>query len=84
MTISEEVRSVISDVLKELFSNGSFRLFLRDTTQFYLTKFALFKARVLENNRITIPKEETDILGLKPGDYVFVILTRIEQGGGRK
>ena len=80
----EGIRNIISDVLKELASNGKFRSILRDTTQFYLTRFALFKARVLENNRITIPKEEADILGLKPGDYVFVILTRIEQGDGRK
>ena len=80
----EGFRSIVSHVLKELTSNGRFTSVLRDTTQFYLSRFALFKARVLENNRITIPKEEADILGLKPGDYVFVILTKIERGGGRR
>jgi bifunctional DNA-binding transcriptional regulator/antitoxin component of YhaV-PrlF toxin-antitoxin module len=50
--------------------------------QFYLRNVAVFKARVLDNNRITIPREEVDLLGIQPGDYVAVILSKIERKSG--
>ena len=56
---------------------------MREIIQFYLRNVAVFKARVLDNNRITIPKEEVDLLGIRPGGYVAVILTKIEEVGGR-
>jgi AbrB family looped-hinge helix DNA binding protein len=52
---------------------------VRDVIQFYLRNVAVFKARVLDNNRITIPKEEVELLGIQPGDYVAVILSKIER-----
>jgi hypothetical protein len=55
---------------------------VRDMIQFYLRSVAVFKARVLDNNRITIPREEVDLLGIQPGDYVAVILSKIERKSG--
>jgi AbrB family looped-hinge helix DNA binding protein len=55
---------------------------VRDVIQFYLRNVAVFKARVLDNNRITIPKEEVELLGIQPGDYVAVILSKIERKSG--
>jgi|GEM_PF-3224393 len=70
--------NILSDIVRE----GKFPQLFREMVQFYLKHVAIFKARVLDNNRITIPKEEVEILGVKPGDYVAVILTRIEGRGG--
>jgi len=84
----ESASSMFSGILWNIFSEiireGKFPQLFRDTIQFYLKNVAMFKARVLDNNRITIPKEEVEILGVKPGDYVAVILTKIEGRGGEQ
>jgi len=69
--------------LLEVLREGKFPPLMREIIQFYLRNVAVFKARVLDNNRITIPKEEVDLLGIRPGGYVAVILTKIEEVGGR-
>ena len=71
---------IVLPLLTKVISKGRLPLLLRETIQFYLKHVAVFKARVLDNNRITIPKEEVDILGIKPGNHVVVILTKIEGG----
>ena len=55
---------------------------VRDIIQFYLRSVAIFKERVLDINRITISKEEVELLGIQPGDYVAVILSKIERKNG--
>jgi len=71
-------KNTARDMLVKIIGEGKFPPLLRRIIQFYLRNVAVFKARVLDNNRITIPKEEVDILGIEPGDYVAVILTKIE------
>ena len=71
---------IIIPLLTKIISEGKLPSLVRETIQFYLKHVAVFKARVLDNNRITIPKEEVDILGIKPGNHVAVILTKIEGG----
>jgi C4-type Zn-finger protein len=73
-TPSEIFRNILSDIIRE----GKFPQLFREMVQFYLKHIAVFKARVLDNNRITIPKEEVEILRIEPGDYVAVIITKIE------
>ena len=75
---TRSVSGVLATLLAEIIREGKFPPLLRQAIQFYLRNVAMFKARVLDNNRITIPKEEVDILGIKPGEYVAVILTKIE------
>ena len=55
---------------------------VRDIIQFYLRSVAIFKERVLDINRITISKEEVELLGIQPGDYVAMILSKIERKSG--
>lgn len=40
---------------------------------------AVFKAKVGKAGRITIPAEEVEALGLKEGDLVQVVLTKVEK-----
>jgi len=75
ISLSEALLPLLTKIVCE----GKFPVLLRGTIQFYLKHVAVFKARVLDNNRITIPKEEVDILGIQPGDYVAIILTKIER-----
>jgi len=74
----------ILPLLARIIGEGKLPSLLRGTIQFYLKHIAIFKARVLDNNRITIPKEEVDILGIRPGDHVAVILTKIEGGESKE
>lgn len=82
-SVSASASEILWGALSEIIREGRFPTLLRDTIQFYLKHIAVFKARVLDNNRITIPKEEVEILGINPGDYVAVILTKIESSGVR-
>jgi len=75
----QPISRALSAWFTKTISEGKFPLLIRETIQFYLRHVAVFKARVLDNNRITIPKEEVDILGIRPGDYVAVILTKVER-----
>jgi len=75
ISLSEALLPLLAKIVCE----GRFPALLREVIQFYLKHVAIFKARVLDNNRITIPKEEADILGIQPGDYVAIILTKIER-----
>lgn len=43
---------------------------------------AVFKAKVVSGFRITIPDVERELLGIKEGDYVWVLLEKI--GGSSK
>jgi len=79
---SNVVSNALASVIADLIRQGKVPLHLRSVIQFYLKNVAVFKARVLDNNRVTIPKEEVEVLGIEPGDYVVVILTKIEQEKG--
>jgi len=71
---------IVLPLLTKIISEGKLPSFVRETIQFYLKHIAVFKARVLDNNRITIQKEEVDIIGIKPSNYVAVNLAKIEGG----
>ena len=47
---------------------------------FYLKnrEHAVFKAKVVSGYRITIPDVERELLGIKEGDYVWVMLEKIK------
>ena len=71
------IRDSFGGVLKELVFNGKFKSLPQDMIQSYLTRLALLKARMLENNWNYYTKEGIDVLSLKLGDHVFITLTRI-------
>lgn len=77
----KELPEIIGAVAKEiisLFSEGKLRFRVREILQFYLNHVAVFKGQIVGTSKITIPKDEMDILGLNVGDHVAVILVKIE------
>jgi len=48
----------------------------------YLKDVAIFKAKVQYGGSIKIPEEELQFLGIRQGDYVVVILSKIERKSG--
>lgn len=75
--LPESIGAVTKEVIS-LFSEGKLRFRLREILQFYLNHLAVFKGQIVGTNKITIPKDEMDILGLKVGDHVAVLLVKIE------
>jgi len=59
--IFEGFKSNFGGVLKELVFNGKFKSLPQDMIQSYLTRLALLKARMLENNWNYYTKEGIDV-----------------------
>lgn len=73
---------IMGEAAKEILSllaEGNLRFRVRDILQFYLNRVAVFKGKVVGTNKITIPKDEMNILGLDVGDHVAVLLVKIEE-----
>ncbi|MBW2672655.1 MAG: hypothetical protein JRD89_04455 [Deltaproteobacteria bacterium] len=77
--MGEEINKALG-ALKELDARLSS---LRVPSLFGGKREAVFKARILGENRITIPAEEVEALGLKKGDLVQVVLSKVEKEAGK-
>lgn len=70
--------SSLGEAIGQLLREGRLKHILRDAVQHYARSVALFKTRVDEGMTVRIPPSECEVLGLEQGDYVVVLLTRIE------
>lgn len=78
MSIIESFGSSLGEAIGQLLREGKLKHLLKDAVQHYARSVAFFKTRIDEGMTVKIPSNECEVLGLKPGDFVAVLLVKIE------